>query len=227
MDKNKSKIFIIVPAFNEEKTIGKLLEKLKSAGYKNIIVVDDCSQDNTGEITQKAGVIVLRHIINRGLGGALRTGFEYALAAGAEIIITMDADLQHRVEDIDKIIKPILGQKAEVIIGKRKFDSNKMPLDRKIANRVGNVVTFLLFGSDVADSQSGLRAFTHKALKKLELKTNRMEISSEIISEIKRNKLKLVEIPISTIYTKYSLSKGQNFKNGIKTLIRLIAVRFR
>ncbi len=223
----KKKLFIIIPAFNEEKTIGKLLAKLKSGGYRNIVVVDDGSKDRTAEIAYQEGVIVLNHVINCGLGGTLRTGFEYALTNGADIIATMDADLQHKVEDIPKIIKPILSQKADVVIGKREFASKQMPFSRKLANKTGNLFTFIFFGLTVSDSQSGFRCFNPKALKKMNLLSSKMEICSEMISEIKKNKLKLVEVPIATIYTKYSLSKGQSFKQGIKTLIRLIAVRFR
>ncbi len=225
--KEKTKIFIIIPAFNEAKTIGKLLTELKKAGYKNLVVIDDDSRDNTGQIAQKLGATVLTHIINRGLGGALRTGFAYAIAKKANIIITMDADLQHRIENIPNLVKPILDGKADVVIGKRKFSSQKMPVKRKIANQVGNIFTQAFFGFRVADSQSGFRCFSGSALKKLKLYSNRMEISSEIIAEIHRNQLRFSEVPITTIYTKYSLSKGQSFKNGIKTLLRLIAVRLR
>ncbi len=227
MDQTKSKVFIVIPAFNEAKTIGKLLKKLKIAGYKNIVVVDDCSQDNTGKIAQKNGAVVLKHIINRGVGGAWRTGFAYVLKQNAEIIITMDADLQHRVNEIPKIFGPILNKKADIVIGKRKFGSKKMPLNRQIANKIGNLSTFLLFGFSVSDSQSGFRGLSRKSLEKMELHSNKMEICSEMVSEVEKNNLKLVEVPISTVYTKYSLSKGQSFKQGIKTLIRLIAVRFK
>jgi glycosyltransferase involved in cell wall biosynthesis len=223
----KNKLFIIIPAYNEEKTIGKLLEKLKKKNYKNIIVVNDCSKDKTSEIAEKSGAIVLNHIINRGLGGALRTGFEYAIQEKADVALTMDADLQHKVEEIPNVIKPVMDGKADVVIGVRTKDLHKMPASHKLANKIGNLVTFVFFGSKVNDSQSGFRVFSLKALKKINLYTNQMEISSEIIGEIKKNKLKLVEIPISTLYTKYSLSKGQNFKQGIKTLLRLIAVRLR
>lgn len=223
----KKDLLVIIPAFNEAKTIGKLLDKLKKQGYYNVVVVDDCSADQTGEIAQKAGAVVLRHIINRGLGGALRTGFAYALSTQTKVIITMDADLQHRVENIPNLIKPIINNKIDVVIGKRKFDSKEMPISRRLANQIGNIFTFLIFGFQVSDSQSGFRCFRYSALGKMKLYSNRMEISSEIIAEIKRNKLKFAEVPISTIYTKYSLSKGQSFKNGLKTLVKLLLVRLR
>lgn len=100
-----------------------------------------------------------------------------------------------------------------------------MPLHRKVANTIGNLVTFLLFGAWVTDSQSGFRAFTRFALSKIEIKTNRMEVSSELIAEARRHELNLVEVPIKAIYTDYSLSKGQNFFVGIKTVLKLVVRR--
>ena len=223
----RKKLFIVIPAFNEEKTIGKLIKKLQKNHYKNIVVIDDCSVDKTAKIAEDVGAIVLKHIINRGVGGAWRTGFAYALNNGADYIVTMDADLQHKVEEIDKILEPIINKKADIVIGKRQFQSKKMPLSRKIGNQIANIVNSLLFGLKVSDSQSGFRAFNKSALQKMRLVANKMEICSEMIGEIKKNKLHLIEVPISTVYTKYSLSKGQSFKNGLKTLIRLIVLRFR
>jgi hypothetical protein len=100
-----------------------------------------------------------------------------------------------------------------------------MPWYRQVANVLGNLVTFVLFGAWVTDSQSGFRAFNRHALQQIQIKTNRMEVSSELIAEAKRHKLKLVEVPIKAIYTDYSLSKGQSFFVGIKTLVKLVLRR--
>ena len=100
-----------------------------------------------------------------------------------------------------------------------------MPFHRRVANTIGNLVTLLLFGAWVTDSQSGFRAFTRYAIEKIQIKTNRMEVSSELIAEAKRNGLKLVEVPIKAIYTQYSLSKGQNFFVGLKTVLKLVVRR--
>jgi hypothetical protein len=102
-----------------------------------------------------------------------------------------------------------------------------MPWYRQIANTLGNLVTLFLFGAWVTDSQSGFRAFTAYAMRQIQIQTNRMEVSSELISEAKRHKLTLVEIPIKAIYTDYSLSKGQNFTVGLKTLVKLVLRRIR
>jgi len=223
----KEKIFIVIPAYNEEKTIGRVLKKLLNLEYQNIIVVNDCSTDKTGKEVKKFPVKLYSHIINRGLGGALRTGFAAALNYGAEIIITMDADSQHKPEEVFDLARPIIDKQAEIVLGVRHKNRYQMPLMRKIANSLSNFFTHLFFGIKVSDSQSGFRAFKRSALEKMQFFSSRMEISSEIVKEIASKELNFKEVPISTIYTSYSLSKGQNFKSGLKTLARLLAIKFR
>ncbi|MBT7703506.1 glycosyltransferase family 2 protein [Candidatus Peregrinibacteria bacterium] len=216
---------IVIPAYNEEKAIGQVLENLKKGGYTNILVINDGSQDKTEEIVKKHQVNYLSHAINRGLGGALGTGLKAAKKMGVEIAITFDADGQHAVEDLAKVIAPLKNKEAEVVIGSRLLNPEGMPLHRRLFNWIGNIVTYVLFGIWVTDSQSGLRAFSKKALQVIDIKTNKMEVSSEIIREIGANNLKLKEIPIKAIYTEYSLSKGQNFFVGVKTFIKLVIHR--
>jgi len=217
------KVITVIPAFNEEKTIGKVLDDVKNY-CDNIIVVDDGSVDRTFEIAKQYGVKVIRHIINRGLGAALGTGIKVAFLDNADYIITFDADGQHRGEDIPRLVKTAEEGSFDVVIGSRLIDSKGMPLTRRLANWTGNFVTYFLFGIWVTDSQSGLRLFNRKSAEVLNLKSNRMEVSSEIIKEIKVNNLKFKEIPIKAIYTDYSLSKptGQGFIMGLKTLWQLI-----
>ncbi|MCD6156584.1 MAG: glycosyltransferase family 2 protein [Candidatus Atribacteria bacterium] len=228
MKGESEKITIVIPAYNESRTIGRLIKQLLKNGYSEVVVVDDGSQDETFRQAQKAGAEVLRLPINRGTGGALRTGFEFVLKEKkAEIVVMMDADLQHKVEDIEKLIEPIRKKEAEVVIGSRLLkQASRMPFFRRVANWLGNLVTFLLTGLRVSDSQSGFRAIKREALEKMKLKSNRFEICSEMISEIARLKLSWREVPISTVYTSYSLSKGQNWRNGFKTLARLLAIKF-
>lgn len=223
---DRSRVYIVVPAYHEESTIGKLVFELRQEGYKNIIVVDDGSEDKTFTRAKEAGAKVLRLPVNRGTGGALRTGFAYALKQKAEVVVMMDADLQHKVEDIDKLVKPILKGEADIVLGSRLLREAKlMPPVRRLANFLGNLITGLLHGIVVSDSQSGFRAIKAEALAKMDLKSSRFEICSEMIGEIKRLNLVYKEMPISTVYTSYSLSKGQSFKNGLKTLARLVAIK--
>ncbi len=215
-------IFIVIPAYNEEKLIGNIIEGLKQKGYENIIVVDDGSSDRTSEIASGLNAVVCRHMVNRGLGGALGTGIRAALERNADIIVTFDADGQHSPDDLENLVKPITEGKAEVVIGSRLINSDGMPFIRKIGNLGLNIVTFLLFGIWVTDSQSGLRAFSRKAAERIQIRTNRMEVSSEIVHEIARNHFKLREVPIKAIYTDYSMQHGQSNLNAISIVFKLL-----
>jgi glycosyltransferase involved in cell wall biosynthesis len=219
------RVVVVIPAYNEEQTIGGVIRGLKQRGFTRLIVVDDGSSDRTGELAFREGGIRLRHIINRGLGGALGTGISAALRLGAEIIVTFDADGQHDPNDIRRLLEPIERGEAEVVIGSRMLDPLGMPYRRRLANWTANVVTYLLFGGWTTDSQSGLRAFSSRAAAQIQITTPGMEVSSEIIAEMVRKHLTWKEVPVKAIYTDYSLSKGQSFTVGLWTLMKLILAR--
>ncbi len=228
-NKNHSKlsshdIYVIMPAYNESKTIKKVIGKLKEKNF-NIIVIDDGSHDETYQIAKESiynspNESIYRHVLNRGLGAALRTGIEAAVARNAEIIVTFDADGQHDPEDIIKVSRPIMEGKADFVIGTRDF--NEMPLSKKFGNEIMNVITRIFYGIHVDDSQSGLRAFNRKAAGFLDINLRGYGVSSEIIGEIKKHHLKIAEVPIQTIYTDYSMSKGTGLGVGLRILFKLI-----
>lgn len=218
------RITAIIPAYNEEKHIGRVIQGVKRH-VDSIIVVDDGSQDKTYEEARQSGAKVYRHLINRGLGGALGTGIKAALMEETDVFITLDADGQHNPDEIPELLKPIIEDKADIVIGSRFLKIQPMPLFRRTGNYFFNLFTFFLFGAWSTDSQSGLRAFNKKTAEKLEIASSGMEISSEIIKEIKLYKLRLKEVPIKAIYTPYSLSKGQGFIVGLKTLIKLLFLK--
>jgi glycosyltransferase involved in cell wall biosynthesis len=219
------RVVVVIPAFNEERTIVEVIRGLKQRGFTTLIVVDDGSSDRTGELASSEGVIRLRHILNRGLGGALGTGISAALRLGAEVIVTFDADGQHDPNDIRRLLEPIDVGEAEVVIGSRMLDPRGMPYRRRMANWLANVVTYLLFGGWTTDSQSGLRAFSRRAAAQLQIMTTGMEVSSEIIAETVRHRLKRQEVPVQAIYTDYSLSKGQSLTVGLQTLMKLVLTK--
>lgn len=219
------KIFIVMPAYNEEKVIGRTILGLKRRGYDNIIVVDDGSSDKTAQVAEKYGAYVVSHPINRGLGGALKTGIDTAISLDADIIVTFDSDGQHDPDDIKRLIVPIQKRKADAVIGSRLRNPRGMPFIRRIGNWGFNLVTFALFGVWTTDSQSGMRAFSRKAAEKIDIKTNRMEVSSEIIKEIGQKKLRFAEVPIRAIYTEYSKAHGQSSWNAFRILGKLIMRR--
>jgi glycosyltransferase involved in cell wall biosynthesis len=218
------KIIAIIPAYNEEKNIGQVLREVKKY-VDSIIVIYDGSEDKTAEKAIENGAKVYSHVINRGLGGALSTGIKAALLENPDIIVTLDADGQHDPDDIPKLIKPIISESADFVVGSRFLEKQKMPLFRRLGNYFYNLVTWILFGIRSSDTQSGMRAFNKKAAEGLEIITRGMEVSSEIIKEIKIRQLRLKEVPIRAIYTDYSLSKGQGFMVGLKTLIKLLILK--
>lgn len=220
------KLVIVIPAYNEAAVIFKVLKslpkKIKGLGKIDVVVVDDGSRDDTYRLAQKARVNVARHGINRGVGAATKTGFMLAQRKKADIVVTLDADGQHDPDDLPKVIAPILQKKADVAIGTRFKKIQKSPLDRLILNWFANLTTFFLFGVFSTDSQSGFRAFSQKALNLIDIKSDRMEFSSEILVEAKRNNLKVAEVPIKAIYTPYSRKKGQKNTNAIPIMARFL-----
>lgn len=218
------KIFVVVPAYNEEKTIAKVILELIDMGFE-IVVVDDGSKDNTYSIVnniikRKKTGILCKHLLNRGLGGALKTGIEAALIEDPDVIVTFDADGQHDPNDILNVSKPIMDGEADVVVGKRDFDH--MPKSKKFGNTVMNLITLIFYGIKVDDSQSGLRAFNRKAAEEIVINARDYGVSSEIVGEVKRQNLKFKEVPITTIYTDYSMTKGTNTSEGLKILVKLI-----
>lgn len=218
-------IFIIIPAYNEEKIIAQVVNEVKKFG--TVIVVDDGSNDLTKKFARDAGAIVLSHIINRGQGAALKTGTEYSLVNNADIIVHFDGDGQHNSNDIKKIITPILLSQSEVVLGSRflksKFESkNKIPFTRFILLKAALIFTRVISGIKITDTHNGFRAFSKMAAQQIKLSQDGMAHASEILDEIIKNKLKYKEIPVQIKYTDYSKSKGQSslmFINILKELL--------
>ena len=198
---------------------------MQHPGDYTIIVVDDGSRDATfttaGSMT---GVVALRHRINRGKGAATKTGIVAANRLGADIIVTMDGDGQHDPGDIEALTWPIRLGECDVVLGTRPRVRGEMPLIKIIANKIGNIVTWLLYGIHVSDSQSGFRAYSHFAATIIDTKADKYEYDSKVIREINNNRLRFTEVPIKVRYTDYSMGKPQKqgFINGIKTLVRMI-----
>jgi len=224
------KQIIVIPAYNEEATVAQVVREAVRVADA-VVVVDDGSRDRTSALAGEAGAIVVRHAVNRGLGGALGTGIAAAVKLGADAVVTMDADGQHRAADAARVFQRIGQGDVDFVIGSRMIPgegerAGKMPIHRVLFNAVGNALTYLLFGVWVTDSQSGLRGLSRRAAETVDLRTNGMEVSSEFIKEVREKHWKLAEISIPAIYTEYSLSKGQSFLVGIKTAAKLILRRF-
>lgn len=217
--------YIIIPAYNEEKTIANVINETKKFG--KVVVVDDGSKDLTKILAKNAGAEVLSHIVNRGQGAALKTGTEYALASDADIIIHFDADGQHSANDIEKIITPILLNQSDIVLGSRfledKIDpKNKIPFSRFLLLKTAIVFTRVISGIKITDTHNGFRALSKTAAEKIKITQDGMAHASEILDEIIKNNLKYKEIPVQIKYTDYSKSKGQSsliFINILKDLL--------
>ncbi len=228
------KVAILIPAYNEEKTIGEVLKAIPRRYFKvdalEVVVISDGSTDKTAEIARQNQATVIEHDLNRGLGGALGTGFEYARQNNFDVALTFDADGQHNPDDIWPCLKPIINKKADVVIGSRIKSANwrtmSMPWYRLIGIWGLNLITLVFFWVWSTDSQSGLRSFSKKAISKIDIQANKMEVSSEFFYEIGRKGLKLTEVPITSIYTHYSLKKGQKNINAFRIISKLIYRRF-
>ncbi|OGB63020.1 hypothetical protein A2X44_03375 [candidate division CPR3 bacterium GWF2_35_18] len=214
---------IIIPAFNEEKTIGDVVKDLQNGGFRSILVVDDGSTDRTNNVLKNYKIQYVRHLVNLGYGAALRTGFQYALDHNYKHVITCDADSQHLTSDIIKVNQRLHQEKCEVVLGIR-VDTNKhkTPFLRKKFVTVANILNTFLSGVTTRDSQCGLRGYKKEALSKMKLLSRDMEISLEILKEMKKNKLKYQEVIIVPVYTKYSMSKGQGLIKGFETIYKLL-----
>ncbi len=218
----KRKIWFVIPAYNEEKSIGRVLKELKSAGYKYIVVIDDCSKDNTYKEAKKQKVVVLKHIVNRGQGAALRTGIDYALKNGAEYIVTFDSDGQHRVEDLPAMLRPVVKGEVEVTLGSRFLKKTKMPFSRRVLLKGSVLVQWIFYGVKLTDAHNGYRVLNRKVAQKIEINADRMEHASEIVEEIVKKKIKYKEVPVVIRYTGYSMKKGEgSFFGAIKVLFKM------
>ena len=223
------KLAIVIPAYNEEETLGIVLNSLpkKLKGIREIktIVVDDGSKDRTHEIARWNQVMALKHIVNLGVGAATITGLEAARKINSDIVITLDADGQHSPSNIEKLIEPIIKKEVDIVIGSRDYKIKNMPVVKVFGNLMMNTLTYMVFRKWSADSQSGMKAFSKSALEKIKLHSTGYEICSEIIGEIKRNNIQYKEIKIDTIYTDYSKLRGQNILNGINILTKSLFIK--
>ena len=202
-------LFVIVPAYNEELSVGEVVRKIKRK-VPNVVVVDDGSTDGTGRVASDAGAIVLTHLINRGQGAALKTGMDFSLARGAEIIVTFDGDGQHDVEDIQALVAPVRDEGFDAALGSRFLrDDNRVPPVRKRTLKLGVLFTRIVSRIRVTDTHNGLRAFSRRAALRLRMNEDRMAHASEILDEIARLRLRYREVPTRVLYSPYSLRKGQ------------------
>ena len=227
MQNHKPLISVIIPVFNEEPTVGNIIERARKSvermGFSyEILVVDDCSTDNSLEVSLRSKVKVLSLKEHMGKGYALRLGFK---KAKGDIIVTIDSDGSHSPEELPKLLEPILKNEADFIIGSRFL--NKENIFQKRVNKVGakllNFLVKILTKQNTSDSQSGYRAFKSSLLKKVNLKSNGYEIESEMLIKAIKRGFRTKEIPIKFEQRTYGKSKLDPLRDGAKIFASAIS----
>ena len=190
-----------IPAFNEEKNIAAIITKLADI-TDTIIVCNDGSSDLTSDIAEKMGAFIINHEKNLGYGAAIRSIFLKAKELDGDILVTFDADGQHRIEDIEKVTKPIIDQEADLVIGSRFLDESEkeVPRYRKVGIKVITKITNASIKKQLTDSQSGFRAYSKKVLAELNPSELGMGISTEILIKASSKNFRITEVPIKILY---------------------------
>lgn len=212
-------VYVIIAALNEEKHISKVVNDTKKF-CKNIIVVNDGSTDKTEELAKKAGANVINHKKNKGKGAAIRTGCDFAIKDGAEVLILLDADGQHKPQDIPRFLESIKGK--DMVFGYRPY-SKEMPTLFRVGNWGINFITQILFGLKIRDTQGGYRALTADAYKKVRWTSNDYSMESEMIANAGANRLKYSQIEIETKY--HDKYKGTTVLDGVKIAVNMLKWR--
>lgn len=224
-DVNRSyfpRVIVAIPCFNEERFIGSVVAK-SSRYAAQVVVIDDGSSDDSALVAEAAGAVVYRHPRNQGYGAAISSALEQGRALGADVLVILDGDGQHDPRDIPHLIQPILEGRADIVIGSRFLEkANRIPLYRRIGQRVLNTATNVGSGQKLTDSQSGCRAYSAAALEKLRLSERGMAVSSQMQFAIKEVGLRVAEVPIHVLYGEKA--KRSPVGHGINVLARVLVL---
>lgn len=222
------KLSVIIPVFNERQTIGQILDEVKKVELeKEIIVVDDCSTDGTRKILKELSgstAKVLYHSENRGKGGAVKTAQSQV---SGDVVIIQDADLEYRPEDYPKLIKPIEDGFADVVYGSRFLGPHRVFMFWHYSgNKLLTWLTNILYNTMLTDMETGYKVFRAEVFKKLKIKSNRFDFEPEITAKIFKQKLRVVEVPITHYGRGYEEGKKIGWKDGLVAIWTLIRYRF-
>lgn len=199
MQKSKPTVVACVPAFNEEKTIAKVV-LLARRHVDRVVICDDGSSDLTGEIAEGLGADVVRHRRNMGKGAALKTLFKKAREMNPDVVVTLDSDGQHDPDEIPKLIQPIVNNEADIVNGSRFLERRDMPKHRMIGNRMLNLLANMKMDQKLTDTQSGFRAYSRKALEVIDVAEKGIGVDSQILMDASEKRLRIVEVPIGVSY---------------------------
>jgi len=221
-DIDLKKVCVVVAAYREADVIAETVRTLVER-FPNVVVVDDGSPDATSERACHAGAFVLRHPFNLGQGAALQTGITHALEQGADYVATFDADGQHAVADLERMLAVLIRDELDVVLGSRFLgETEGLPWSRLVALKAAVLFTNATSGLRLTDAHNGLRAMTAAAAGKLRITQDRMAHASEILNQIARLGLKYREVPVTIRYSEYSLRKGQKVRGSAGILVDLL-----
>lgn len=215
------KIFIVVPAHNEGRRIVQVLRDLGKTKFP-VVVIDDGSKDSTYKVAKKTKATVLQHRVNLGKGAAMKTGAEAAFLMGAEAIIFIDADGQHKVEDLPHFVKALKKNKFDIVFGSRNLDQ-ETPLIRSLGNKFASFLINLLFGIHLSDLICGYRALTKKAYKKINWESVGYGVETEMAAKTGLLGLKHCEVPVQTLY--YDKVKGVTILDALNIFFDVLKWR--
>ena len=215
-------VWIVIAAYREGPRLRSTLATVCES-YPDVVLVDDGSDDDTRAIALEFPVWVVKHVFNCGQGAALQTGIDFALARGAEILVTFDADGQHDAREIPALVEPVRAGHADVALGSR-FQGHTvgMPRSRWLVLKGGVLFTRAFSHIRVTDTHNGFRALSRDAARRIRITQNRMAHASEILDEIHNHGLRYCEVPVTVRYSEDSLEKGQRSWNALKIVGHLI-----
>lgn len=218
-------IVAVVPAYNEAETIGAVVKGLAPI-VRSTVVVDDGSSDGTGFEAVSAGAVLLRHDTNRGKGHAVRTGLAWALVQSPTHVLMLDGDLQHLPAEARRLVETAERTGADLVIGTRQFDRDKMPASRYLANRIGSRALSSFVGVPVSDTQCGFRLYRTELLRRLpELSATGYEIETEMLVKVGRLRGTIAEAPVSVVYDG-ARSKLRPVRDTTRTCFLAVYYRF-
>ena len=219
------KTYALIPAYNEEKTIEKVVKKVKKMNLTPI-VVDDFSSDNTYELAKRSGAIVLKHEKNKGKGEAIKTGFEFLKKNDFDHVVLIDADMQYSPEEAIKLLTPLKEGKADFVVGYRNWKT--IPFRHKLGNFVWRNSFNILFGTKFKDTNCGFMALNKKAVKKIKNIGGGYIIENKLFVEVLKNKLKIEQVPVSVNYkNKSGILRGVRVVLGVLVFILREGLKYR
>jgi glycosyltransferase involved in cell wall biosynthesis len=220
---NPQKVFVVIPAYNEHTVIRQVVSELIELRY-NVVLVDDGSPESMYPAIDGLPLFFLQHETNLGQGAGLQTGIEFAREQDAEYIVTFDADGQHDANDIEKLLEPLLKGETDFTLGSRFLEgsAHNMSSGRKKTIRIARFINFIFTGMWLSDAYNGMRALNRKAFSNLNIRENGTAHATELLSYIKKNKLRFKEIPVHIRYTDYSKGKGLTVWNGFRIFVDIL-----